>query len=252
MVTSRVKIMKQTKYLLTIIFYVLLAIGFQNLSFAQCCSKDTACSVKQYSKGELLYQDDFENGMENWIAETPGSPNSKIETADGKLVVDVDDGATVWFNKKLSGNILIEYNRKVIMNNEHNDRLSDLNQFWMANDPENENLFTRSGVFAEYHELRQYYAGIGGNRNTTSRFRKYQGGGERTLIIDLQDEAHLLQANKTYFIQIIVYDGTTKLFVDGEEYFSYTDNDPLTEGYFGFRTVMSHHEMDDFKVYRLK
>lgn len=243
--------MRQTKYILTIIFCVLFLIGFQNLSFAQCCSKDTACSVKQFTKGELLYQDDFENGMDSWIAETPESPNSKIETVDGKLIVDVDDGATVWFNKKLSGNILIEYNRKVIMNEGHNDRLSDLNQFWMANDPENKNLFTRSGVFAEYHVLCQYYAGIGGNRNTTTRFRKYQGGGERTLLIDLQDKPHLLMPNKMYFLQIVVKDGTTKLFVDGEEYFTYTDEDPLTEGYFGFRTVMSHQEMDNFKVYRL-
>jgi len=238
--------MKQTTYILTIIFCLL----FINSIFAQS-GMDTS-SVEMYKKAELLYQDDFDNGMENWVAETPESEYSSIETVDGKLSIDVDDGATVWFNEKLSGNILIEYNRKVIINDGHNDRLSDLNQFWMANDPENENLFTRSGVFAEYHELRQYYAGIGGNRNTTTRFRKYQGDGERTLIYDLQDEHHLLQPNKTYFIQIIVYNGTTKLFVDGEEYFSFTDDEPLTKGYFGFRTVMSHQEMDDFKVYHLK
>lgn len=209
-------------------------------------------SIDQYQKGELLYHDNFEQGMKNWVAETPESPNSKIETREGKLVIDVDNGATVWFNKKLSGNILIEYHRKVIMNDGHNDRLSDLNQFWMATDPRRENLFTRSGTFSEYDSLRLYYAGIGGNRNSTTRFRKYQGDGERTLLFDLQDKQHLLQPNKTYFIQIVVYNGTTKLFVDGEQYFSFTDDEPLTEGYFGFRTVMSHQEMDDFKVYRLK
>ena len=96
---------------------------------------DNESSIEQYQKSELLYQDNFDHDMKNWVVETPDSPNSKVETENGKLIIDVDHGATVWFNKKLSGDILIEYNRKVIMDNGHNDRLSDLNQFWMANDP---------------------------------------------------------------------------------------------------------------------
>jgi PcRGLX-like protein C-terminal alpha/alpha toroid domain/PcRGLX-like protein central beta sandwich domain/Domain of unknown function (DUF6250)/PcRGLX-like N-terminal RIFT barrel domain len=206
----------------------------------------------QYQKGRLLYQDDFNQDMKHWVVETPDSPNSKVGIENGKLSIDVDDGATVWFNKKLSGNILIEYQRKVVMNNGRNDRLSDLNQFWMASDPRRENVFTRSGTFSEYDSLRLYYAGIGGNTNTTTRFRKYQGNGERTLLFDLQDEQHLLQPNKNYLIQLVVYNGTTEVFVDGEQYFSFTDDAPLTEGYFGFRTVKSHQEMHDFKVYALE
>lgn len=206
----------------------------------------------QYQKSQLLYQDNFYQNMKNWVVETPESPNSKVVIENGKLVIDVDHGATVWFKKKLSGNILIEYHRKVIMHEEHNDRLSDLNQFWMATDPQNENLFTRSGTFSEYDSLQLYYAGIGGNTNSTTRFRKYPGNGERTLLFDFQDKQHLLQSNKIYFIQIVVYNGTTKLFVNGEPYFSFMDDEPLTEGYFGFRTVKSHQEMYNFKVYSLK
>lgn len=209
-------------------------------------------SLNQFEKGELLYKDDFDDDLKNWVVETPPSPNSKIETKDGKLVIDVDNGVTVWLNKKLSGNLLIEYNRKVIIADGKNDRLSDLNQFWMATDPRKENLFTRTGILEEYDSLRLYYAGIGGNNNTTTRFRKYQGNGERTLVFDYQDKEHLLQPNKNYFIQIVVYNGTTKLFVDGKEYFSFNDDKPLTEGYFGFRTVKSHQEIDNFRVYRLK
>ena len=208
--------------------------------------------INQFQKSELLYQDDFDHGLKNWVVETPESPYSKVKTKNGKLVIDVDQGATVWFREKLSGNILIEYNRKVIMNNEHNDRLSDLNQFWMATDPQQENVFTRNGKFSEYDSLLLYYAGIGGNSNSTTRFRKYLGNGDRKLYSDLQDKQHLLQANKTYFIQIVVYNGTTKVFVDGGQYFSFTDDEPLTEGYFGLRTVKSHQEINDFKVYRLK
>lgn len=243
--------MKKNYYIiLTIIFCFLYASGFQNTIRAQ----DTAgtSSVEQYKKARLLYQDNFDQGIKNWVVETPDSPYSKVETKNGKLVIDVDHGATVWLNKRLSGNILIEYHRKVIMNNGYNDRLSDLNQFWMATDPRQENLFTRSGTFSEYHSLLLYYTGIGGNTNSTTRFRKYQGDGERTLLFDLQDKEHLLQQNKTYLIQLVVYNGTTKIFVDGEQYFSFTDDEPLTEGYFGFRTVKSHQEMDDFNVYQLE
>ncbi|HQU72427.1 MAG TPA: DUF6250 domain-containing protein [Calditrichia bacterium] len=205
-----------------------------------------------YRKGEMLYQDYFFRDLDNWVVETPSSPNSTVQAERGKLTIDVDNGATVWLKEKLSGNLLIEYRRTVVMKDGPNDRLSDLNQFWMASDPAQENLFTRSGVFEEYHQLRQYYAGIGGNTNSTTRFRKYQGGGERTLIFDLQDEGHLLQPNRTYLIQIVVYNGKTELYVDGKPYFSYEDTAPLTEGYFGFRTVKSHQEIQGFRVYRLK
>ena len=233
-----------------IILCLLFVTGFQNTIYSQ--SNADTNTIGQYTKGQLLYQDNFDKGIKDWVVETPDSPYSKVETENGKLIIDVDHGATVWFNKKLSGNILIEYNRKVIMNNGHNDRLSDLNQFWMAADPRQVNLFTRNGNFSEYDSLRLYYAGIGGNSNTTTRFRKYQGNGERTLLFDLQDKQHLLQPNKTYLIQLLVYNGTTKVYVDGEQYFSFTDDEPLTEGYFGFRTVESHQEVNDFKVYRLK
>ena len=243
--------MKQKCYTeLTIIFYILFAAIYQINLRAQD-AMDTS-SIEQYTKDKILYQDNFDQNMNDWKVETPESPNSKVEIKNGRLIINVDHGATIWFKKKLSGNILIEYNRKVIMNDGHNDRLSDLNQFWMATDPFKENVFTRSGKFSEYDSLRLYYAGIGGNSNTTTRFRKYLGNGERKLISDLQDKQHLLQPNKTYFIQIVVDNGTTKVFVDGEQYFSFTDVEPLTEGYFGFRTVKSRQEIGDFKVYRLK
>ena len=138
------------------------------------------------------------------------------------------------------------------MNNGKNDRLSDLNQFWMASDPRNPDLFTRTGVFSQYDSLLLYYVGFGGNTNSTTRFRKYNGKGERVLYTDLTDKEHLLQPNKEYTITTIVYNRVTKFFVDGKEFFSFNDPEPLREGYFGFRTTESRHEIDDFKVYQLK
>ncbi|MFI1743307.1 DUF6250 domain-containing protein [Thalassobellus sediminis] len=205
-----------------------------------------------YEKGALLFEDSFDKNLTEWEIETDTLRNTKIGIINKKLIIDVDCGATVWLNKKLSGNLLIEYKRKVIMENGLNDRLSDLNQFWMANDPENLNLFTRKGTFSQYHNLKLYYFGIGGNTNTTTRFRKYLGTGERYLIKNLRDQKFLLKANKTYSIKTIVYNGVVKVFVDNKEYFSYFDKDPFKEGYFGFRTTQSRQEIDDIKIYRLK
>ena len=138
------------------------------------------------------------------------------------------------------------------MANGKNDRLSDLNQFWMASDPRNNNLFTRNGIFEAYDSLKLYYVGMGGNTNSTTRFRKYEGDGNRTLLGEHTDAPHLLAANKEYFIQITIINGETRFFVDGQEYFHFKDPNPLTEGYFGFRTVQSRQLIDDFKIYAIK
>lgn len=206
----------------------------------------------QYRKGQLIFKEDFDKGLTNWISEFAPSSTSTVSIKNGKLVIDVQGGATVWLNKKLSGNLLIEYKRKVILENGPNDRLSDLNQFWMATDPKNKNLFTRTGVFAQYDSLLLYYVGFGGNTNTTTRFRKYNGKGDRVLLTDFTDKPHLLEPNKEYLIKITVYNGLTKFYVDDVEYFSFPDKEPLPEGYFGFRTTKSRQVIDDFRIYTLQ
>ena len=205
-----------------------------------------------YKKDKLLYKDDFDSGLKNWVVEIPSTRGSTVTVKDKKMLIDVDGGATVWLNKKLSGNLMITYNRKVIVDSGRNDRLSDINQFWMAIDPRKENLFTRSGVLSEYDSLLLYYVGFGGNSNTTTRFRKYTGNGERVLLSEHIDKEHLLKPNKNYSIKIVVYDGVSKFFVDDNEFFSFRDTNSIAAGYFGFRTTQSRQEIDDFRIYRLK
>lgn len=201
--------------------------------------------------GRLLYRDDFSGDLRQWASEYRRAPGSRVAAAKGRLVIDVDSGATVWLRHQLAGNVLITYKRRVLVQGGRNDRLSDLNHFWMASDPRGPLAFTRSGAFADYDGLRLYYAGIGGNTNTTTRFRKYEGNGERVLLAEANDARHLLQPNREYAIAIAVYRGCTRVSVDGEPYFSWRDPRPLTRGYFGLRTTESRHEIDDVKVYRL-
>jgi len=202
---------------------------------------------------KILFTDDFENALDTtvWKVEMVKGPDASVSINNGKLVINTPDGVTVWMKKLLTGNIGIEYDWKVIMNGGKNDRLSDLNQFWMANDPHNPNLFTRNGVFEAYDSLQLYYVGMGGNGNTTTRFRKYQGSGQRELLQEYVDQQHLLIPNHTYHIKIIILNGQTSFYVDGQRYFDYHDPSSLKQGYFGFRSTKSHHEIDHYRVYQL-
>ena len=186
-----------------------------------------------------------------WIAEIEPKPNatSTVYIKDSTLILDTKGGVTVWFNNKLSGNIQIDFDRTVLVDTGRNDRLSDANVFWMASDPSNPNLFTRSGKLEDYDNLDLYYASIGGNTNKTTRFRKYSNN-QKPLIKEYLDAPHLLQKGKSYHITITTHDATTTFTVNGEPWFTYTDPTPLTTGYFGFRSTWSRQEIRNFRVSR--
>jgi rhamnogalacturonan endolyase len=232
--------------------YLLIICTLPVLGFSIHVSETPPREKSSYKRGKLLFKDNFNRRLNNWVSEYKKSDVSEIKVKNRKLLIDVDGGATVWYKRKLSGDIMITYKRRVLVQQGRNDRLSDLNQFWMATDPRNPNLFTRNGTFTAYDSLSLYYAGLGGNSNTTTRFRKYSGIGERKLYRDLTNKAHLLEANKWYQIRIIVFQGLTRFYVDDQLFFSFEDPQPLKEGYFGFRTTESRQEIDDFKVYALK
>lgn len=230
-----------------ICLFSLLCLSLPSPTLAQATSVDCP-SWGQV--GKLLYSDNFSTNLDQWASEFAPA-DSSIALKQQQLLIDVAGGATVWFRHKLAGNYRLSYRRKVVMAHGRNDRLSDLNQFWMATDPQHASVFGRDGSFAAYDNLRLYYAGIGGNTNSTTRMRKYNGAGERSLLRDLNDKKYLLEANREYRIQIEVYQGCTRLLVDDLEFFSYRDPQPLREGYFAFRTTQSRQAISDFKVVQL-
>ncbi|MDJ1480657.1 DUF6250 domain-containing protein [Cytophagaceae bacterium YF14B1] len=208
--------------------------------------------AQQKEKKHLLFSDDFEQGLDTtrWIAEIEPLPESTVSVQNGYLDLNTKGGVTVWLNKKLTGNIMIEYTRKVVLNGGPNDRVSDLNQFWMATDPKKPQLFARNGKFEAYDSLSLYYVGMGGNTNTTTRFRKYNGG-ERTLVQEYLDAEHLLKPGIDYHIRIIVKGNQISFWVNDQCYFLYTDPNPLKEGYFGFRSTWSHQQISQIRIYQL-
>jgi hypothetical protein len=209
----------------------------------------------RFEPGEVLFQDDFAD-LSRWLAEQ--RPGGTVSARDGVLVIDDAEGCTVWFRPELTAPVIITYDATVLDRGGPRDRLSDLNCFWMATDPaaaEGRVLATsakRTGAFGDYDSLRLYYVGYGGNSNTTTRFRRYTGTGERPLLPEHDRTApqDFLRANTTYRLMLVAAGGRAQFFRDGELIFDYLDPQPLARGWFGLRTVHSRIEIRHFRVWR--
>lgn len=197
------------------------------------------------------------NGLltpENWVVEQ--MPGGTTNFQEGKLVIVDKGGCTVWLRKPLQAPVRIRFKARLVSAGGPLDRVSDLNCFWMAEDPASpdgavhDGKARRSGTFASYDALRCYYVGMGGNTNTTTRFRRYAGNGERPLLPehDLQKPEFLLEPNKEYQIEIESGREGIRYRRDGRIFFEWKDPAPLTAGHFGFRTVWSHLEIRDFEA----
>lgn len=228
-------------------------------TISSCCgNKIKSINIKGGNLNtKLIFNEDFSNGMENWLVEQ--MPKGTVTVKDGKLEIDDVSGCTVWFKEKLSGSIVIEYDVFEIQKGGANDRVSDLNCFWMATDPKNPtNLFAeakaRGGKFSNYDPLQLYYIGVGGNDNKTTRFRRYVGNGERPLLPehDLTDAKFMLEPNKGYHIKIVAHNGIIQFYRDDQLLVDFVDKAPYTSGYFGLRTVKNHMTVDNFKVYQIE
>ena len=206
--------------------------------------------------GKLIAKDNFDKDLSQWVVEQMEGGSTKL--INGQLDINDAKGCTVWFKKKLSGSIMIEYEATMIKAGGKHDRVSDLNCFWMATDPKHpESIFTdkkRGGSFKNYHPLKLYYVGYGANNNTTTRFRRYVGDGTRPCLPehDLSDQKFLHKPNKTIKIQIIADGNRIKYLRDGLIVFDFHDKNPHTEGWFGIRTVRNHLRIDNFRVYQLR
>ncbi|MFV8466183.1 DUF6250 domain-containing protein [Flavobacterium sp. LB1P62] len=208
--------------------------------------------TKEVLTEKVIYFDDFTSNFSNWIAEFEKPETATMKIIDGKLDVSTSIGATIWFKTKLSGNIIITYDVIVIDDGGANDRVSDLNAFWMATDPLSPNSIVRDGKFSSYDSLNLYYAGVGGHYNKFTRFRKYNSIEDKPVLKEYSDKEHLLTGNTPYAVKIIVNNGRIQYFLNGELYWDFQDDTPYKEGFFGFRTSKSHQQFDNFKVYKIK
>jgi len=205
--------------------------------------------------GRLLHQDDFHDGLGSWHieAEKPG----RISAAGGVLDIDVPAGVTLWFKPRLEGPVAIEFEAIAVAQGGLNDKVSDLNVFWMASNADGKQpVFARerSGAFAEYNDLLTYYVGLGGNRNTTSRFRRYIGDPVNRPLLpghDLTAASAMLVPNRSQTITLIANGRTIEYRRDGARLFLLDDPAPYSNGWFALRTTYSHLRIRKLRVYRL-
>jgi hypothetical protein len=226
--------------------------------WSQTGGNDQAPADKRFHAGKLLYSDDFNHGIAQWRVEMekPGTVTAK----DGVLDIDVPAGVTVWFKQALDGPVMISYDATMISAGGPNDRVSDLNSFWMATDPASpEDIFAhpRNGAFAGYNSLHLYYVGLGGNGNKTTRFRRYIGDTvERPLLTenDLSVVEHPdkgIVANKSQRVTLIADGKLIQYWRDNEKIFEMVDPEPYLKGWFGIRTTKDHMQVRNLRVVRL-
>jgi len=231
---------------LRLVFYIFF-FAYSIIMLSGCCRK--SCINKM-----LVYKDNFDNGLSSWQIEQ--MPGGTVKIKDGRLEIDDKAGCTVWFREKLTSPVIIEYDVEIIGNGGPNDRMSDLNCFWMAQDPQHpDDIFAdsekRGGSFGNYNSLRLYYVGYAANDNTTTRFRKYAGDGSKPLLPEHDLTGYSLSAGEKLHVKIVSDGSINQYWVNGEKIFDFNDNEPYTSGYFGFRTVKNHLMMDNFRVYSI-
>jgi len=193
---------------------------------------------------------DLTGDLRHWSVEQ--MPGGTVTTRDGALVIEDAAGCTVWFRERLTAPVEITYEITAVMKGGPRDRLSDVNCFWMAREPKSDAAMPtgRSGKFSDYDSLFTYYVGMGGNNNTTTRFRRYDGTAARPLLPehDLKETKFLLVPNHTYRIRLVARDGIAEYWRDGEKIFTFRDPSPLTAGWFAIRTVRSHLEVRNLRI----
>lgn len=214
-----------------------------------------ACHTLQAQSG--LDQRHFDK---YWQVESE-SPQYQVTFAGDTCEILAPKGLTLWRKQKLQQGTTVEYDACVVDEGKAGDRLSDLNAFWLASDPHAKDLWARagwrSGIFLRCYTLQMYYLGFGGNHNTTTRFRRYDGdeagvddATHRPAILkEYTDAGHLLKANHWYHVKIeSTATGRTRFYMDGECIVDYLDPQPLKEGWFGFRTTLSRTRITNFQV----
>ncbi len=221
------------------------------ISFLSACS-----SSDSLTDGMLLvYTDKFES-LDNWIPEVQKSEHSSVKAVENSMEINVSKGATIWFKHKLSGDVVIKYNVVVVDQGGVNDRVSDMNCFWMAIDPKHPSDLFKSdrkttGHFHDYNPLKLYYVGLGGHNNTKTRFRRYRGDGTKPLLEghDLTDKKFMIEANRKYSVTLVAKNGTIQYYRDGILIYDFKDEHPYTEGWFGIRTVNNHMLISALSIY---
>ena len=212
----------------------------------------TLAGCQSFSDSRLLHSDDFAN-LDRWVIEAEHA-DARVTVHDGALDIDTPAGITLWFEPRLEGPLEIEFEATAVAEGGPNDEVSDLNVFWMASNRDGSAPFGRTGRFEDYNDLVTYYVGLGGNRNTTTRFRRYIGDAERRPLLpehDLTSPDVLLVPETKQKITLMADRNRIEYKRDGRALFQFDDPQPYTQGWFALRTTKSHLRIERLRIRRL-
>jgi hypothetical protein len=194
-----------------------------------------------------------------WQVESE-APDYRVSFSGDTVELLAPKGLTLWRREEMRGDVTIEYDACLVDEGAAGDRVSDLNCFWMASDPQAprdilKHSKERSGVFVNCYALQLYYMGYGGNSNTTTRFRRYTGdqagvteaAHRPAVLVEYTDAAHLNVPNRWRHIRLTAHEGQVCYEIDGERLVDYRDPQPLTSGWFGFRTTWARVRLTNFR-----
>lgn len=193
--------------------------------------------------------DDFRHGLSRWRVEA--QVPARVVAQGGEMEIDAREGVTVWLKHRLDAPVRIAFDAMAVAQGGPNDAVSDVNAFWMAHEPDGTGPRIRSGTFEDYDTLATYYVGIGGNRNTSTRMRRYVGrAGERPLLPehDRADPPALLRANMWTHIALVADGRRAVVIRDGCVLFVLADAAPYASGWFGVRTTRSHLRVTNLRI----
>ncbi len=213
---------------------------------------------ERFTVGPAIFEDllnDQQQFNRDWVVQM-ATADPHLEryalVEDGRLHVHDPRGSTIWFRHKLQSPVMITY--RIICPsafNSGNDIVPrDINQFWMANDPEISDpnspggLFDVAkykGVFGSYDELHGYYASTGGGNseeyNRTVRFRRYprKNDGKPTAHVALNDkddrQDYLIVPDREHVVQLVAAEDIVQFIFDGKIVYELKGGDiPTTEG----------------------
>ena len=237
--------------------------------------------------------DNFTQGLARWRLEAQ-DPRAQVQAtvqgASGVLDVQTPAGLSLWWRHELQGDFELRFTATALpapanagaapgspaTTGPLAGRISDLNLFWHATEPDGREPAPRNGAFASYDGLRLYYAGIGANGNTTTRLRHYDGRGARTLLDGWADGAEAtpqdrrgamtpatrLVAGQPVQVQLLSRAPSAadpvhgRLHKDGQPLFTLSAEagapPPLLRGWFALRTTASRLQLRGFEIWHCR
>jgi hypothetical protein len=213
---------------------------------------------ERFTVGPVLFEDmlnDRQQFSRDWVvqmAQTDPHLERYARVEDGRLHVHDPRGSTIWFRHKLQSPVMITYRVTCpsAFNSGNDIAPRDINQFWMANDPEVSDpnapggLFDAAkymGIFGSYDELHGYYASTGGGNaaeyNRTVRFRRYprKEEGRETAHVALNDKddqrEYLIVPDREHYVQLVAAGDIVQFILDGKIVYELKRGDvPTVEG----------------------